>query len=209
MPHNIKVGTPNNIGIKFGFSALAECCTAASMMTPVPIDSTNTFIKGASWRASMIVPRLSLIVFICNDANNAIIPQPTAFIINMKRSSCIFFVEYTPALPVYRFNLYNTTQVNPNANKEPLKLTDQELYDIHVKRGKHILEVALFKGISHLILGAFGCGAFRNNPEVVARAYRDLLKQKGLREYFKVIEFAIIGNNDNYDIFKRILLEEE
>ena len=98
---------------------------------------------------------------------------------------------------------------NPNANKEPLKLTDQELYDIHVKRGKHILEVALFRGISHLILGAFGCGAFRNNPEVVARAYRDLLKQKGLREYFKVIEFAIIGNNDNYDIFKRILLEEE
>ena len=76
----------------------------------------------------MIMPRLSLIAFICNDANNAIIQQPAAFIINMKRRSCIFFVEYTPALPVYRFNLYNTTQVNPNANKEAPAIPPTDRY---------------------------------------------------------------------------------
>ena len=32
--------------------------------------------------------------------------------------------------------------------------------------------VAASKGTDILVLGAFGCGAFQNNPEVVARAYK-------------------------------------
>ena len=57
-----------------------------------------------------------------------------------------------------------------------------------------------------LILGAFGCGAFRNNPEIVAKAYKDVLQD--YMYCFKVIDFAIIDGkySNNYEIFKRILI---
>ena len=80
--------------------------------------------------------------------------------------------------------------------------SDDELYKIHLKRAKHIFEVAIDNQIDVLILGAFGCGAFRNNPSVVAKAYKDALKE--YQGYFKVIEFAIYHRKyelDNYQAF--------
>ena len=38
-----------------------------------------------------------------------------------------------------------------------------ELYELHKKRGKHILTVAASKGVDALVLGAFGCGAFQRS----------------------------------------------
>ncbi len=54
------------------------------------------------------------------------------------------------------------------------------------------------------MLGAFGCGAFKNNPEVVARAYKVALHE--FPKVFSKIEFAVYcspGNSTNYDVFKR------
>ena len=45
------------------------------------------------------------------------------------------------------------------------------------------------------MLGAFGCGAFKNNPYVVAKAYKDILKE--YRNHFDLIEFAIFTNEYN------------
>ena len=42
-------------------------------------------------------------------------------------------------------------------------------------RIRNILEAAIDNEIEVLILGAFGCGAFKNPPEVVARAFRQVL----------------------------------
>ena len=110
----------------------------------------------------------------------------------------------TCAAPNLRENPKNS--YNSGANKEQLVLTDEELYDVHVKRAKCILEVATEEGVDYLILGAFGCGAFKNNPEVVAKAYRDTLPK--YIHNFKVIDFAVIDGKytNNYEIFKKILL---
>jgi uncharacterized protein (TIGR02452 family) len=72
---------------------------------------------------------------------------------------------------------------------EPVMLSDDELYKVHYKRAIKIMEVAAANDIEVLILGAFGCGAFRNNPKVVARAYKDAVKH--FRHAFKEIEFAV------------------
>ena len=55
-------------------------------------------------------------------------------------------------------------------------------------------------------LGAFGCGAFSNNPEVVARAAKAVIQD--YKYAFETIEFAVYcGPNDerNYKIFERVL----
>ena len=68
-------------------------------------------------------------------------------------------------------NLYNFD------GNTSIKISDEELYQIHVKRAKQILDVAIINNIDILVLGAFGCGAFKNNPYVVAKAYKNILKK--------------------------------
>ena len=67
-------------------------------------------------------------------------------------------------------NRYNVESGNA------VSVTDEELYRIHLQRAKHIMSVAAANKVDVLVLGAFGCGAFANNPAVVARASFDALK---------------------------------
>ena len=89
-------------------------------------------------------------------------------------------------------------------------VSDAELYDIHASRAKRICEVAAVNGVDTLVLGAFGCGAFRNDPWVVARAFRDVLAEMG--GYFETIEFAIAcapgTESENLRAFRSTLLGE-
>lgn len=63
------------------------------------------------------------------------------------------------------------------------------LFGYHVKRAIHILSVAAAEGADALVLGAFGCGAFRNDPEVVARAWRVALD--AFPRAFDQVTFAV------------------
>ncbi len=86
----------------------------------------------------------------------------------------------------------------------PVKPTDEELYQIQFRRFKRILEVAFVMKEEVLILGAFGCGAFENNPKVVARAAKDAIEQ--YRINFEVIEFAVFCTPEkceNYEVFRK------
>ena len=81
-------------------------------------------------------------------------------------------------------NKYNTG----DGNKQTV-MKDKDLLALHEKRLRRILEVALSEGCDTIILGAFGCGAFQNNPEVVAQANRNVIKD--YLHAFKNIEFAV------------------
>ncbi len=83
---------------------------------------------------------------------------------------------------------------------------DAELFGCHVKRAIHMLTCAADKGADMLVLGAFGCGAFQNNPEVVARAFKTALQE--FPKVFRRVEFAVYcppGGSRNYEVFKRVL----
>lgn len=83
-------------------------------------------------------------------------------------------------------------------------MNDAELFGYHVKRAIHMFTVAASKGADVLVLGAFGCGAFQNNPEVVARAYKIAIQE--FPKVFKKIEFAVYcppGGSVNYDVFSK------
>ena len=148
--------------------------------------------------------------YMSNLGSDAIIYSRNVYIFKDKDYNMLpvkdrFYVDVlTCAAPNLRENPRN--QYNSNASEEKLTLTDEELYNIHVKRARNILNVAIKNEDDYLILGAFGCGAFRNNPEIVAKAYKDVLQD--YMYCFKVIDFAIIDGkySNNYEIFKRIIL---
>ena len=88
----------------------------------------------------------------------------------------------------------------------PHGISDEKLLAIHTDRAKHILHVAACNGVDCLVLGAFGCGAFRNNPNIVARAFKNALEK--YHRYFELIEFAVYCRDyetENYKAFKAVL----
>ena len=74
------------------------------------------------------------------------------------------------------------------------------------QRLRRILDVAAACENEVVILGAFGCGAFKNKPEVVALAAKNVLKD--YRKAFETIEFAVYStprDEGNYKTFARVL----
>ena len=60
------------------------------------------------------------------------------------------------------------------------------------QRIKKILDVAAMQGNEVVILGAWGCGAFKNPIEVVAKAFVELVRNYD----FETVEFALATFND-------------
>lgn len=72
-------------------------------------------------------------------------------------------------------------------------------------RVKNIFEAAIDNDVDVIILGAFGCGAFKNPPELVAKAFKEVIDENEYCKYFKKIVFAIKNinsTNSNYSAFK-------
>ena len=90
---------------------------------------------------------------------------------------------------------------NPESGKA-VHISPSELNLLHRQRAKHILTVAAANEVNILVLGAFGCGAFANDPRVVADATFEALDE--FIKYFDVVEFAIYCRKfetENYDAF--------
>ena len=85
-------------------------------------------------------------------------------------------------------------------------ISTMQQYEIHLKRARHILHLAASRSTDALILGAFGCGAFMNEPKAVAAAYRNALAE--YIRYFKYVEFAVYCRSDdkrNYAAFQKAI----
>jgi len=108
----------------------------------------------------------------------------------------------TCAAPNLRENPVN--RYNSGDGSERLLLSDDELASVHRKRDRRIFDVAVQNKVDVLVLGAFGCGAFRNSPTVVADVMLSLAKE--YEHAFKTIEFAIYCppfDDTNYRIFMK------
>jgi len=88
---------------------------------------------------------------------------------------------------------------NPETGK-PVRMDASRLYDLHVRRAKHIMHVAAANQADILVLGAFGCGAFANDPAVVAKAYQTA--EQEYRGRFDKIVFAIYCRDYETENFK-------
>lgn len=113
-----------------------------------------------------------------------------------------------------RYSVNVVTCAAPNLRKNPsnrynpgdgdsVTISDRELQALHEKRLRRILDVAVEEGNEVIILGAFGCGAFRNDPHVVASAAKAVLPD--YMNAFRTIEFAVYCRDDdrrNYEVFR-------
>lgn len=111
----------------------------------------------------------------------------------------------------YPFNRFATTIVcaapNVKAAKNYFHVEDHVCEKAIYDRISYMLRVVSNnENISTLILGAFGCGVFGNDPILVAKCFKYVIETE-LPHRFKNIVFAIPGNPNtdaNYLAFKQI-----
>ncbi|WP_079408144.1 TIGR02452 family protein [Streptomyces sp. 3211] len=112
-------------------------------------------------------------------------------------------VIHSPGVPVFRddrgglletpFRAGFLTSPAPNAGtirrQEPERVA--EIPGALARRAELVLEVAAVHGYRRLVLGAWGCGVFRNDPEQVAEAFRGLLAGRFAGVFERVV-FGIL-----------------
>ena len=64
--------------------------------------------------------------------------------------------------------------------------------EIMLSKIRTIYSAALAAGHDALVLGAFGCGAFRLRPDLVAELFRDVLFEPAFQNRFRAVTFAIL-----------------
>lgn len=114
-------------------------------------------------------------------------------------------VIYSPEVPVYRDERYALldrpvtvsflTSPAPNAGVIARDRPDQlsQVPEVLVERAARVLAVAARHQRRSLVLGAWGCGVFRNDPVAVASAFHGLLSDAGLFEgVFPRVVFAVL-----------------
>lgn len=72
-----------------------------------------------------------------------------------------------------------------------------------------MLSMSIKNNIENVILGAWGCGVFGNDPQTMANMFKDVLLEEGYASQFKNVVFAIIDDHNsvgnNYDIFENTI----
>ena len=124
-------------------------------------------------------------------------------------------VIYSPDVPVYRdhkmkllddpYSVDYLTSPAPNAGvlarHEPGSL--REMPALVTERAGRVLAVAAHHGVETLVLGAWGCGVFRNDPATVATAFRTHLLDGGAVEgRFPRVVFGVYDTSASKSVFR-------
>ncbi|MFD3331862.1 TIGR02452 family protein [Streptomyces sp. NPDC058700] len=114
-------------------------------------------------------------------------------------------VIHSPRVPVFRddrgalladpFTVGFLTSPAPNAGVVRRRTPElaHRLPAALASRAERVLETAAVGGYRRLVLGAWGCGVFQNDPEQVAGAFRALLTGDGrFAGHFEEVVFAVL-----------------
>jgi uncharacterized protein (TIGR02452 family) len=115
---------------------------------------------------------------------------------------------YWPAFPV---TFITSAAPNRGAMEQHRDTDISQIEATFYRRIPTVLGAAVVHGCETLILGAWGCGVFRNDPMMVAQAFKDLLRPGALwAGYFKRISFSIYDpsrSGEVYRAFEKVLGE--
>lgn len=141
--------------------------------------------------------------FLDNLANDDVIFSPAVKVFK----SDIRFPEILPENQWFDVDVLTSAAPNIRAGwNGVIEISDEKLSALHESRLRKILDVAAANKDDVVILGAFGCGAFKNPPKVVATVAKKVIAD--YEHAFKTIEFAVFcppQDSTNFDVFNKIL----
>lgn len=104
----------------------------------------------------------------------------------------------TPLNHWFPLSILTAPAVNEGAIRQNEPENINRIESVMLRRTEKLLALAHRNGYTHLLLGAWGCGVFRNNPEAVANYFYQFLGPNGkYARCFETITFAILASDGN------------
>jgi uncharacterized protein (TIGR02452 family) len=125
----------------------------------------------------------------------------------------VFFKDFNyNQIEPFMVDVITVAAINLSKEDNPKEILDS--YDvIMMDKMRLMFDMALQNGCKNIILGAWGCGVFSNNPVNIASMFEEVMMKRKNRvdstyhECFENIIFAVINDHnsvgDNYDVFSK------
>ncbi len=118
---------------------------------------------------------------------------------------------FSPAVPVFRddsdsliepYEVSFITSAAVNASRKNANPKSGKIRKTMMRRFEKVLAISVIHGVDTLVLGAWGCGVFRNEPAVIADCFYDqLVESKLWRGAFKKVYFGVLDRRSGNKIF--------
>jgi uncharacterized protein (TIGR02452 family) len=149
----------------------------------------------------------------CSGIYPCLLTQPTYYDVNRASDSLLYsdYVIYSPNVPWFRvrnrellddvFLASVITAPAPNAGQALRRDPEcgSAIASTLRQRAGIILAIARENGHRSLLLGAWGCGVFCNDPNMVADVFGEWLKDPRFLGCFERVTFAIYTSNNNLE----------
>lgn len=129
---------------------------------------------------------------------------------NRHLRTCLYshHMIYSPGVPVFRDDHHRLLEkpypvsfitapaVNAGVVRKNTPQDKGKIEPVMRERMERVLAVAVVQGYEYLVLGAWGCGVFRCEPEMVARLWEEFLGREGrYRRAFGGVRFAVLDRS--------------
>jgi uncharacterized protein (TIGR02452 family) len=127
------------------------------------------------------------------------------------------YMSFSPKVPYFREDdgklserpIYVSMITSPAVNLSQCDGREaSQAREVMKVRMRKIIWIAIEHGVRGLVLGAFGCGVFKNDPSDIARIEAELLVEEHLGQFFDLVVNPIIctrGNDRNFVAFEQML----
>ena len=105
-----------------------------------------------------------------------------------------------PAIPV---SVITAAAVNVGLLRQNRKRLDR-VEDVMQRRIEKVLSIATMHRVDAIVLGAWGCGVFQNDPKLIANLFFQTLQSPRFENVFETIYFAVLDKRKigNFDAFE-------
>ena len=199
-------------------TAESSFAAAARLSRPMVMNFANAHSAGGGFRMGATTQEEALCR--CSTLYASITSQKSKemYIYNNTHISRVEsdYMLFSPDVLVFRkdsgelmeepFEVSVMTLPAPNLRGAALFASKEMVSNTMLRRIRIMLRAAAKNGCRELVLGAWGCGAFGNDPNVVAGHFRTALLDDGLGRCFDKVVFAIYGRTDGKNItaFKNV-----
>lgn len=142
---------------------------------------------------------------------NCLLKANEYYSVNRKIKTCFYtdYMIYSPNVPIFKDEdgnnldkvvstaILTAPAVNTGIVKKQEKKRVGKIEEVMKRRIEKVLTIALEHGHSTVVLGAWGCGVFQNDPVDMARYFKEVINDKFKNQFTKIV-FAIYARNERF-----------
>lgn len=131
--------------------------------------------------------------------------QPEFYVYHRRQASSLYsdHIIFSPRVPVFRddhgrlldspwlTSFITAPAVNAGAVRQNQPTQVVQIAAVMRRRARFVLGVAALHRCDALILGAWGCGVFQNDPAMIAAIFANVLGEPLFKNRFRHVEFAV------------------